>query len=252
MKKIILFFVFIGLLGAAQAQGVATSKSGERELPYDSETKAAWIAAYPEAYKTLLSESAASTNSHAEVSTDELAKNEQKHISEKNKWVAANPEEYRKMGGNPEEVLNTLQPKYVNGLEKIITALPISTPIKEYILIGYEAVSADNQKPTTEQIAAQTASLKKIFFVDKTKLQIGYNNQIRLYDASQNDLRAIEKRLADNRVEWFFENKECQQCSKILHLRIEKEDDTTITYIFEDEDEVSLFAYRLSFSRTKQ
>ena len=63
------------------------------------------------------------------------------------------------------------------------------------------------------------------------------------------DVRATEKR-NDNKVEWFFENKECVTCSKILYLDIEQETDTLLTYVMQSEDENAPFAYRLAFQLT--
>lgn len=180
--------------------------------------------------------------------TGNVAADEKAHIEAKNNWIKTHPEEYRKAGGNPEAVLEMLYPKETAKIEKPKVVLPPFDAQRKYKLMVYEAVAAENQKVSPAQLKAETENItQKDFIGTGTELQVNINNnQIRLYQPEKIDLRATEKRNG-NKVEWFFENKECASCSKTLYLTIEQESDQAVSYIMQSEDEGDIFAYRLSF-----
>jgi hypothetical protein len=181
--------------------------------------------------------------------TGNVAVDEKAHIEAKNNWIKTHPEEYRQAGGNPEELNNNKATNETATPTKPVVVLPTFNTQKTYQLIKAEAVPVTGQKLTVVEIAEETEKLKEDFPENRTQLQIGANNQIRLFALGVIDVRATEKR-NDNKVEWFFENKECVTCSKILYLDIEQETDTLLTYVMQSEDENAPFAYRLAFQLT--
>lgn len=170
------------------------------------------------------------------------------HIKSKSEWIKQHPEQYRQMGGNPEVILSPQTNKNQQEDAKISAVnMPPFEAIKKYKLILYEAVAAPDLTVNKQQIEAENENLRKKGFIGyDTELHIRGNHEIRLYETNKMDLRAIETR-ANGKVTWFFENKECETCSKNLYLTIEEETNETITYIMQSEDDNSLFAYRMSF-----
>jgi hypothetical protein len=231
--------------------------------------KQAWIAANPALHEKMNAQNESvpqnnitpttQTQNHDKVdsarhypivpTTGNVAVDEKAHIEAKNNWIKTHPEEYRQAGGNPEELNNDKATNETTTPNKPVFVLPTFNAQKTYQLIKAEAVPVAGQKKTTAEIAEETEKLKEDFPENKTQLQIGANNQVRIYASGVIDVRATEKR-NDNKVEWFFENKECATCSKILYLDIEQETDTLLTYVMQSEDENALYAYRLAFQLT--
>jgi hypothetical protein len=180
-------------------------------------------------------------------STGNVAADEKTHIEAKNKWIAEHPDEYKKMGGDPNAVLQTESNTTTTQAAKPqAKKLPEFKAQKTYQLISAEAVLVAGQKASPDEIKQETENLQEEFISNNTELQISDNN-IRLFTKGSRDLRAIEKRNQHNKVEWFFENRECETCSKTLYLSIENETESTLTYLMQSEDQNALFNYRLSF-----
>lgn len=231
--------------------------------------KQAWIVANPVAYEKINNQSesapqnniapATQTQNQDKVDsaphypivpiTGNVAVDEKAHIEAKNNWIKTHPEEYRQAGGKPEELNNNKTTNETVTPSKPVFVLPTFNAQKAYQLIKTEAVLVAGQKKTAAEIAEETEKLKEDFPENRTQLQIGANNQIRIYALGVIDVRATEKR-NDNKVEWFFENKECATCSKTLYLDIEEETATLLTYVMQSEDENAPFAYRLAFQLT--
>jgi hypothetical protein len=180
-------------------------------------------------------------------STGNVAADEKTHIETKNKWIAEHPDEYKKMGGDPNAVLQTESNTTITQVAKPQTKkLPEFKAQKTYQLIGAEAVLVAGQKASPDEIKQETENLQGEFILNNSELQIS-NSNIRLFAEGGKDLRAVEKRNPNNKVEWLFKSEECETCTKTLYLNLENETESTLTYLMQSEDENALFNYRLSF-----
>lgn len=181
------------------------------------------------------------------VATGNIAADEAAHIKAKNEWIKNYPQEYQKMGGNPNDASGIPNNEQAIAPPKVASiVLPPFEAQKKYKLIRYEVLAANGSQPTDAQIEEETQKLENDFIGYGTELQIADNHQIRLYEPNKLDLRAIET-INDKDITWFFDNKECETCAKTIYLTIEKQSDTIISYIMQSEDEGALFAYRISF-----
>lgn len=176
--------------------------------------------------------------------TGNIAADAEADIQAKMKWIQQYPEEYKEMGGNPEEIKGDITT--VNStMETIPTnSLTKFNAVKRYYLEFAEAL------PLKTEIAPfktsqETQLLKEDFPERTTLLEFGENNSIRL-SGQLIDFRAVEKK-SGLEVEWYNENTECLTCSKTLYLTIESELANQITYLLKSEDENADFIYRLTF-----
>lgn len=179
-----------------------------------------------------------------EQNTGNPSEDAEANIQAKMKWIQQYPEEYKEMGGNPEEIKGDITT--VNStMETIPTnSLTKFNAVKRYYLEFAEAL------PLKTEIAPfktsqETQLLKEDFPERTTLLEFGENNSIRL-SGQLIDFRAVEKK-SGLEVEWYNENTECLTCSKTLYLTIESELANQITYLLKSEDENADFIYRLTF-----
>lgn len=182
-------------------------------------------------------------------STGNAQLDEEQRIKAKNEWIKNHPEEYRSVGGNPEQVLKELAAKEAQ--QKVTTdskGQVIFQMTKAYQLVGLEVVPVGDAKPSESDKTAALEDLKKDYHINKTQLQIGSGNMVRLYEPDHLDLKAIEHQHGNNLLEWVFERKDCPACTKTLLLNIEKQTASEYVLLMKGEDSSDVFAYRFIYS----
>lgn len=160
----------------------------------------------------------------------------------KEKWIKDHPEEYRKQGGNPEEVL---APKKEVVAEKP-AALPSFSAQRSYQLVALEAIPRNGHQSSAGELSAETAKARTDFPINQTRLEKGSNGQVRLVGKENMELRAVES-VDGNHAEWLFTREGCPSCTKTITLAV-REEGGKLIYIMDSEDADSPFAYRFTFS----
>lgn len=181
--------------------------------------------------------------------TGDVQADEANWIKSKNEWIKNHPEEYRSLGGHPEVLRN--QQNEAEHVPVKTEALPAFDAVKTYQLVELRAIPVAGYAVSDEDIAAETESIKKSFPLNKTEFQLGANQQIRLFQANTMDLRGVEKRTGSV-IEWYFENKECETCSKTLFLDLKLETTSQLIYLQKGEDQDAKFSYQFTFSITNK
>lgn len=180
--------------------------------------------------------------------TGNVAEDEKAYLAEKTRWIQENPEEYRKMGGDPNIVI---APKKVQPIEDESVALPDFQGIESYQLVSFVAVKKGAKGTSQAETLNGQAGTKSDWVDAKMKLQFGVAPAIRLYADGRFDYRAVMTKNG-TAVEWFFEDKECNSCSKTIFLQELSNTGGKIIYEMEDEDEASEMAFRLTFNKINQ
>lgn len=160
----------------------------------------------------------------------------------KQKWIKEHPEEYRKQGGNPDEVL---APKAETTVEKP-AALPAFTSVRAYQLVSLDAIVNGDQAVSSSALSEETSKARTDFPLNKTRLEKGANGQVRLYGKENMDLRAVES-MDGTHAEWLFTREGCPSCTKTITLSV-KEEGGKLIYVMDSEDAESPFAYRFTFT----
>lgn len=157
----------------------------------------------------------------------------------KEQWISTHKDQYAEMNGvvveAPKEVNITVQ-----NIEPFVA-------LRSYRLIKIEAIAALGMKPSKEAMDAESDNIKIDFPEQITQLEMGENNQVRLWVENRLDFRAVEKRNL-NSLEWYAESKTCESCSKTLYLSMEEESADTLVYILNSEDEGALYSYKMVFN----
>lgn len=181
-----------------------------------------------------------------EVSTGNPEADQKANIEAKNKWIKENPEAYRAMGGNPDEVLH---PAKEVGPEKAVAPVYPAFSANEYWqLVSLEAVPVSGMEVSPEQLAAETKYAQQDFPLKTTQLQKGEKGKIRIIADKGKEFRATEA-LNGSQAEWLFVKEGCASCTKTLFLSVKKEAGKLI-YNMNSEDEGAKVFYRFTFTPT--
>ncbi len=232
----------------AQSQTTQQNPFGlEEGSPQYENQKKAWIENNHRAYENLNNSGYQHPSQSSNAEGQSTTALEQAHIKEKNEWIKNNAEAYRSSGGNPDAVLNPSDPNTAF-LEKTAEPnLSAFEAIETFQLIKAEAVPTPESKATPKELEAETQNIQKDFPAQSIKFQVGKGGAIRLFGNGKMDLRGIETR-EGKKVNWYFENKECETCSKTLSLILMEESAGKKIYVMQSEDGSTTFAYRLTFT----
>jgi hypothetical protein len=178
-----------------------------------------------------------------EVHTGNPAADEAAHVQAKTAWIQANPEAYRKLGGDPEAVV----PKPSRPEAPAPTEAKTDFRAQQtFALRGLAAVALPETQLDQAEIDRESAEVQREFPLGKTLLQWDASRQLRISDGARLDLRGQESRQGQQ-VQWHFPSPDCPSCAKTLHLLLESESPTARTYLLQSEDAHAQFAYRLHF-----
>ena len=168
----------------------------------------------------------------------------------KTRWIADNPEAYRALGGNPEEVLSksiATPAAQVEPVQPPKDWTPVFRVSEHWVLTKAEAMALPGKSLEASVLAQTTAALQLEFPLNATHL---YRGQGQVDFQVLNKYRFLAKETRKNpNLEWYREDKACPTCSKTLYLRIERETQNEVVYDLADEDESAVCTYRLYFIR---
>ncbi len=176
-----------------------------------------------------------------EQNTNNPAADAEANIQAKRKWIEQYPNEYRQMGGNPDDITSQKE-------ETVI-----QTPIKQEEFIVNKSFRMERITP----IAGQNSTLKpyELQALESElneewnyELHFGKGEKIRLFNAlKEKDQRGIQT-VNKDKVTWIFESPDCSNCNKIIELILISDTGRQLTYLTKDEDESSDMTYRIVFS----
>ena len=161
-------------------------------------------------------------------------------------WIRNNPEEYRKMGGDPDAVLKADQVKKEKTPKPQLEKIPFDVE-HSFVLQNISIVPVEDHILEADEAKEILDIVEQDYQVGKTFLQFDQNKGIRLTDHETMNIVGREKRYENDVIEWFFDNKDCQSCSKTILLNLEKESNNQLIYLMKSEDEKDHFSYRLTF-----
>lgn len=226
MKKLFTLFVFCLLAWQLKAQSATAINNNENSLKAGS----GGMVIIPVDFPTY-------------INTGNKELDNANYMVAKEKWISEHKEEYAAL-------TNTSQDANVPINSDLNTQSNTPTEfvaIKSFQLVKVEAVAAEGMNPTKDELIDETENIKIDLPENSTILEIGEGQQLRLFVEGRLDLRAVEIRIGNN-LEWFFENRKCETCSKSLYLAIENETNDSHIYIMKSEDESAIFSYRLVFN----
>jgi hypothetical protein len=164
------------------------------------------------------------------------------HTKAKTEWIKNNPESYRAMGGNPNEVLKANQPEPV----KEQRTLPAFAAQKTYALVDVRAIAAEGWQVSENELAKETQLMQQKY--QNGRLLLAENNQIAWQPNPEADLRGQEIAKTGNAVEWRLERPNCETCkAKILYLNLITNQNNTRIYNLQSDDAGSKFAYQFTY-----
>lgn len=180
--------------------------------------------------------------------TGDVLADEKAHIAAKNQWIKDDPAAYRALGGDPESVLKVVPEKNYDSEISPSTEkkLPAFKATSSFRFVSIEVVPLPKENVSREELKLMESQVNSDFLDENTFLEYGENNSVRIFSANGKDHRATETRKGNN-LEWFFENKACESCSKTLNLQLAEESPKHRVVIMMDEDEGSKVAYKISF-----
>jgi hypothetical protein len=179
--------------------------------------------------------------------TGNAAADEKAHIEAKTAWIKANPEEYRKAGGNPEAVLNPVKTDVAS--PRTFVEGPAFSAQKTFTLASSQVLLQAGAKASATEITTEESAFKNNLPIGKARLEKGVAGALRLFVPGDFDLRATEVILADGAVEWKIQSRTCETCNKVMRLRLIENANGILTYEMNSEDEISPFKYRFTFKQ---
>lgn len=173
----------------------------------------------------------------------DLRAQEQAEMEAKLNRIKADPEAYRKQGGDPESVLVKKEDK--------VPGKPIAAPFvakERFSLVAMQAVPANGMKPSAAELKAETENANHDFPVGKLVLAMGDNSSFQLADGGKMDVRGIAK-LEGNQLEWQMGSDDCPTCKKVVAVEVLESSANRLVYLVKGEDGDSPFDYQLTFNR---
>ncbi len=165
------------------------------------------------------------------------------HTKAKTEWIKNNPEAYRAMGGNPDEVLKANQPEPV----KEQRTLPAFAAQKTYALVDVRAIAAEGWQVSENELAKETQLMQQKYPYQVSKIQFGQDDALRWLPTGEVDLRGKEIKMQNNAINWFFE-KRCETCNdKIFYLQLLKNQGSDLVYKMQSDDAGSKFDYQFTY-----
>lgn len=168
------------------------------------------------------------------------------HDSIKIKWIKENPEEYKKMGGDPTPFIED-EIKIVDDSNQNSSKLEPFIALSSYKVTSVNAIPLPGANVTEVETKNMTENVKHDIPIGMI-LEYGSENKVRLSFEDRIDFRCIETK-KENNIEWFSKNNDCESCSKTLYLTIQEESPNQLVYLLKDEDEGANFSYLITFNK---
>ena len=176
--------------------------------------------------------------------TGDPAKDEQRWIEQKSKWIEKNPEKYEAMGGilSVEETEEEYIPPKIDLKAKMQDYLPLEDAQK-WVLKELKAIDkSKEQKYDTEQVRLEALydfPLKRTAFYQHDDCMILDRSNERIHFGS------VEKK--DNHLTWILGIDDCENCGKIMKMKIVEDTDKHFIVLLPDEDNALELFYQLHF-----